>query len=174
MTTKPGKQGTKGQKQILQENTETLNFYRYMMLGAAGIYFIVGMIFFAEFPTLDLVLMGFAGVVWFACFRFMSSMATPKLAADGSILDEGCDLNMEGGLAEHVKDLIILTSAVVIFSTYSTYFWLLWLLAPIRGFQMAWTNFIGPWIFQEAPEESKEEMLDKKQQKLRRRMKYRA
>ena len=54
--TKPGKQGTKGQKQILQENTDTLNFYRYMILGAAGIYFTIGMVFFVEFPTLDLVM----------------------------------------------------------------------------------------------------------------------
>ncbi|KAK7068481.1 hypothetical protein SK128_006108 [Halocaridina rubra] len=174
MMASKGKQATKGQKQILQENTDTLNFYRNMILGAAGIYFGIGMLLFVEFPTFDLVLLGFAGLVFTGCYRFMAMMATPKLAADGSVLDEGCDLNIEGGLAEHIKDLIILTSGVVLLSTISTYFWLIWLLAPLRGFQMAWTNFIAPWIFQEAPEESKEEVLDKRQQKLRRRMKYRA
>lgn len=35
-------------------------------------------------------------------YRFLSSMATPNYAADGSVLDEGCDLNMEGGIAEYV------------------------------------------------------------------------
>lgn len=50
-----GKQGTKGQKQIMQENTDTLNFYRNMILGAASMYFVLGMIFFDSFPALDLV-----------------------------------------------------------------------------------------------------------------------
>lgn len=174
MMASKGKQGTKGQKQILQENTDTLNFYRNMILGTAGIYFGVGMICFTEYPTFDVVMLVLAGLVFTACYKFMASMAKPKVAADGAILDEGCDLNIEGGLAEHVKDLIILTSGVVVISTISSYFWLFWLLAPFRGFQMAWTNFIGPWIFQEAPEESKEEVIDKKQRKLARRMKYRA
>jgi len=36
-----GKQGTKGQKQIVEENTATLNFYRNMVFIANGIYLTV-------------------------------------------------------------------------------------------------------------------------------------
>ena len=39
MMKKKGKEGTKGAKQIAKENTETLVFYRNMILGANGIYF---------------------------------------------------------------------------------------------------------------------------------------
>ncbi|XP_050689611.1 transmembrane protein 208-like [Eriocheir sinensis] len=169
-----GKQGTKGTKQIMQENTDTLAFYRNMILGSAAVYFGVGMIFFTAFPMLDLTLVVLAGIVFAACYHFMSSMATPKLGSDGAILDEGCDLNIEGGIAEHVKDLVILTSGTVVLGTISSYFWLLWLLAPFRGAQMLWTNILGPWFFQEAPDaEPEERVLDKKQRKLERRMKYR-
>ena len=37
-----------------------------------------------------------------ACNRFLSSMARTKMSEEGQLLDEGCDLNMEGGLAEYV------------------------------------------------------------------------
>ncbi|XP_069179320.1 transmembrane protein 208 isoform X2 [Procambarus clarkii] len=168
-----GKQGTKGQKQIMQENTDTLNFYRNMILGTAGIYFGVGMLFFSSFPALDLTLLFMAGLVFTGCYRFMASMAKPKLSAEGSVLDEGCDLNIEGGIAEHVKDLVILTSGTVVLGTISTYFWLIWLLAPCRGAQMLWSNILGPWFFQEAPDEPEERVVDKKQRKMERRMKYR-
>ncbi|XP_042873990.1 transmembrane protein 208-like [Penaeus japonicus] len=173
MVVQRGKQGTKGQKQIIQENTETLNFYRNMILGTAGIYFGIGMLCFSEFPTLDLVLLGVAGIVFTACYRFMASMAFVKRDQAGAILDEGCDLNIEGGIAEHVKDLIILTSGVCLLSTMTPYFWYLWLLAPCRGIQMLWTNILGPWFFQPAPEEPQDKNLEKKQRKLERKMKYR-
>jgi len=171
-TQKGGKQATRGSKQIVKENEETLVFYRNMILGAAGIYFGIGIIFFNEFPKLDLFLATFAGLVFACCYRFMSSMSTTKLGADGSILDEGCDLNIEGGIAEHIKDLVILTSVCLVLSSYCTWLWLIWLLAPTRAFQMLWTNILGPWFFAPAPEDEKENQMDKKQMKRERRMKY--
>ena len=39
----------------MQENTDTLAFYRKMILATAAIYFGLGIILFKEFPTLDLV-----------------------------------------------------------------------------------------------------------------------
>lgn len=45
--------------------------------------------------------MAFISAISFAAsYKFMSSMANPKYGADGSITDEGCDLNIEGGIAE--------------------------------------------------------------------------
>ncbi|KAK3860864.1 hypothetical protein Pcinc_018194 [Petrolisthes cinctipes] len=175
MVVQRGKQGTKGQKQILQENKETLAFYRNMTLGAVGVYLGVGFIFFTAFPALDTTMLILASLVLGGCYRFMSSMATPKYGADGSMLDEGCDLNIEGGIAEHVKDLVILTSGTIVLSLYSSYFWLLLLLAPCRGGQMLWTNVLGPWFFQQDTSEMEEQMMmNKKQRKMERRMKYRS
>ncbi|XP_063849809.1 transmembrane protein 208-like [Scylla paramamosain] len=173
MGVQKGKQGTKGTKQIMQENTDTLAFYRNMIFVSCGIYFGTGMIFFSGFPTMDLTLVVMVVMVLAGCYHFMSSMAKPKLAADGSVLDEGCDLNIEGGIAEHVKDLVILTSGTLVLATISSYFWLLWLLAPCRGAQMLWTNILGPWFFQEAEPQPEERVVDKKQRKMERRNKYR-
>jgi SRP-independent targeting protein 2/TMEM208 len=51
-----GKQGTKGQKQIYEENIATLSFYRNIALGATGSYALVTVIFFDIFTTLNIVI----------------------------------------------------------------------------------------------------------------------
>merc|ERR1711915_66473 len=87
------------------------------------------------------------------CNYFLSFMA-----ASGATEDDVCDINMEGGLAEHVKDVIILTSASTVLATYSSYLWLLLFLAPGRMFQMLWSSVISPWIFSsDQPEVTEEE-----------------
>jgi hypothetical protein len=63
---------------------------------------------------------------------------------------------MEGGLADHVKDLIILTAGSQALSLVSTWLWLLLLLAPLRALYKLWTGVIGPWIF--APGEEPDEV----------------
>lgn len=82
-----------------------------------------------------------------------------------------CDYNSPPfsfqGMAEHVKDLIILTSGVQILSLISNYLWLLLTFAPLRAFWMAWVNIISPWIFAPAPEEQED---PKKQKKLERKL----
>lgn len=50
-----GKVGTRGQKQIMTENKDTLAFYRNMILGAIGIYLGIAFVFFSAFPYLDTV-----------------------------------------------------------------------------------------------------------------------
>lgn len=46
-----GKQGTKGQKQILQENAETLAFYRNMILVSSGVYALVAFFLLKSIPS---------------------------------------------------------------------------------------------------------------------------
>ncbi|KAL7634052.1 UNVERIFIED_CONTAM: hypothetical protein RMT77_015377 [Armadillidium vulgare] len=165
-----GKQGTKGQKQILQENVTTLAFYRNMIIGAGVFYAVISYFTFSATPILDRVLIVLSAIVYFASYRFMASMASPKYGEDGSVLDEGCDLNIEGGIAEHIKDLIILTTACVVLSSISAYFWILWLLAPARAFHLLWVNILAPYIFQPAAEDAQPEMTEKKQRKMERKM----
>lgn len=162
-----GKQGTKGQKQIVEENTETLNFYRTMALGANAIYLTVMCIFFDFFTAFYIILFCISSIAYIASLQFMRYMAKAKFSELGQILDSGVDLNMVGGIAEHVKDMIILTAGSQLLSLISNYFWLLMLLAPGRGFYILWVNILSPYFFQEAPQQ---EIDEKKQKKLERKM----
>ena len=72
-----------------------------------------------------------AFIVYVGCFQFLFKLGNPKTTepeGKGQLIDPGLDLNMESGMAEHVKDLIILTSAAQLSSLISNYFWCLLLL----------------------------------------------
>lgn len=52
-----GKQGTKGNKQIVEENVSTLKFYLYMSLGTCALYFLVVIALFNDpFRLLTIVI----------------------------------------------------------------------------------------------------------------------
>ncbi|KAK5874263.1 hypothetical protein PBY51_019228 [Eleginops maclovinus] len=162
-----GKVGTKGKKQIYEENEETLRFYNRVILGANAIYAAVNLVAFSSsFGTW--LLLGFALAVYLGSYRSMYSMARPTFSEDGGLLDGGIDLNMEQGMAEHLKDVILLTAIVQVLSTLSSYFWYLWLLAPARAAHLLWVNFLGPWFMAENPS-APEEVNEKKQRRQERR-----
>ncbi|XP_031146203.1 transmembrane protein 208 [Sander lucioperca] len=164
-----GKVGTKGKKQIYEENEATLKFYTRVILGANAIYTAVNLVVFYSSSTFwTWLLLVFALAVYVGSYRSMSAMAKAVFAEDGSLLDGGIDLNMEQGMAEHLKDVILLTAIVQVLSTISSYFWYLWLLAPARAIHLLWVNFLGPWFMAESPLAS-EEVNEKKQKKQERR-----
>ncbi|KAJ8957534.1 hypothetical protein NQ318_020573, partial [Aromia moschata] len=120
----------KGAKQIVEENVTTLSFYRNMAIGANALSLII-LVFYHS--TISIVLYLFSCIIYIAAYQFIAYMARAKYTETGQLLDSGVDLNMEGGIAEHVKDIVILTSGCQLLSAaISNYFWLLWLLAPIR------------------------------------------
>ncbi|CAL1532759.1 unnamed protein product [Lymnaea stagnalis] len=163
-----GKQATKGKKQIAEENKSTLKFYTYIISAVNLIYYGVWSLFYWEdFTTGPIFLSLLSAGIYFGSYQFMASMAK-TVYQDGQLIDSGTDLNMEAGMAEHTKDLILLTSIVQALSLLSGYFWLLLLLAPARAFYMLWVNILGPWFF--APAEEKK-VDDKKQKKMERKMK---
>jgi len=167
---KKGKEGTRGTNLIAKENMETLVFYRNMILGVNGIYFVIMMLFGRSFYTLEITMFLVSALAYTCSFQFMRSIGHPKFAeSGGQLLDPGVDLNMEGGLAEYSKDMIILAALTQFLSLFWDWFWLLLLLAPLRVAFLLWTNVIAPWIFQ--PAEEDEEVNDKKKQKLERKMK---
>ncbi|XP_028823938.1 transmembrane protein 208-like isoform X2 [Denticeps clupeoides] len=114
------------------------------------------------------LLLLFALAVYLGSYRSMSAMARPSFGEDGGLLDGGIDLNMEQGMAEHLKDVILLTAIVQVLSTLSSYFWYLWLLAPARAVHLLWVNFLGPWFSAQSPAPS-EEVNEKKQRRQERR-----
>ncbi|XP_012732612.2 transmembrane protein 208 [Fundulus heteroclitus] len=163
-----GKVGTKGKKQIYEENESTLKFYTRVILGANAIYAVVNFfVFYSSSTFWTWLLLLFALAVYVGSYRSMSAMAKPAFAEDGSLLDGGIDLNMEQGMAEHLKDVILLTAIVQVLSTISSYFWYLWLLAPARALHLLWVNFLGPWFMAESPS-APEEVTEKKQRRQER------
>ena len=169
---KKGKEGTRGAKQIAKENMETVAFYRNMILGANGIYFTGMTLLGANYYTTEIICFLLCAVIYIAGYQFMARLGSPTYSSSdvksAALLDPGLDLNMENGMAEHVKDAIILTSAVQVLALFSNYCWLGLLFAPLRAGQMLWSNVISPWIFAPPPEENIDE---KKQKKLERKMK---
>lgn len=174
-TKKPGKQGTKGTKQIVEENKFTLQFYLKMIVGGSGAYFglqlILGVLFGGGsfgWGTFTLAILSVAAQV--GAFKFMQMMARPNIAESGQIIDSGSDLCMEGGIGEHVKDIIILCVATQVLSLVWSWFWLALLLAPARAFHLAWGSVIRPWL---QSKNEKPEVDEKKQKKMERKMKRR-
>lgn len=167
MAPKKGKEGTKGQNQIVEENKETLKFYLYMVLGANAIYLSVSILLFDLFNVFNIMLFLMSSASYIGSYQFMSYMARTKHSEIGKLLDAGVDLNLAGGIAEHVKDMIILTAGSQVLSLISNYFWLLMLLAPGRGFYFLWTKILSPYFFEEGPPPQVDE---KKQKKLERKM----
>merc|ERR1719367_1569252 len=104
-----------------------------MILGANGIFFLMMTILGANYFKTEIVMFFVAFIVYVGCFQFLSKLGNPKYTepeGKGQLIDPGLDLNMESGMAKHVKDL---TSAAQLSSLISNYFWCLLLLAPARG-----------------------------------------
>ena len=169
---KKGKEGTRGAKQIAKENAETITFYRNMILGANGIYFTGMVLEGAQYHGFEILMFLLCAAIYIGSYQFLARVGMPKVSSSGQLLDPGLDLNMVGGMAEHVKDILILTTGTHILSLLSNYLWLLLLLAPLRAFLMLWSNVISPWIFAPAPEGQEDEaaMDAKKQRKLDRKL----
>ncbi|XP_055311874.1 transmembrane protein 208 [Sitodiplosis mosellana] len=167
MAPQKGKQGTKGAKQIVEENSATLKFYQYMAAGSTTIFFIINFLFF-EFTGIVSSMAFISVAIMLGSYQFMAFMSKAKYSESGMLLDSGSDLNMEGGIAENVKDLIILTSGTQVLSLISNWFWILLLLAPVRAIWMLWGSVIKPWLSQR---NEQPEVDEKKQKKLERKMK---
>ena len=165
---KKGKQATKGQKQIYEDNKETIKFYSIM----AAAPLLLKLLFASPFSTtLNLSLTLFAVLIQGFAIGFMYYMAKPVLSGPSQVVvDGGTDLNMKSGLADYTKDMIITTSLCTCLSIYSNGFWCLWLWLPAFFTYKFWTSFIAPWIFAPAPEGPPPEVADKKRRKMERKM----
>ena len=107
---KKGKEGTRGSGQILRENTETLTFYRNMILGANGLYFATMTMFGRNYFTFDICMFIVSSLLYICCFQMMRYMGQSTVGDSGAT-SPGMDLNMEGGLAEHLKVTELLQSS---------------------------------------------------------------
>ena len=95
---KKGKEGTRGGGQIMKENAATLVFYRNMIMGVNALYFATNTLMGHSYFTFDIVMFIISAILYIASFQMMRSMGQP---ADDTT--PGLDLNMQGGMAEHLK-----------------------------------------------------------------------
>lgn len=165
---KKGKQATKGQKQIYEGNQETIKFYAIMAFVSIMFHITPTLLFswrLNTFLTVFEILVQVLGIAG------MNYMAKPVLSGPSNVVvDGGIDLNLKGGFADYLKDLIITTTICTALSIISNWFWLLWLWLPGLFVFKIWTSFIAPWIFEPAPEEPPKEVADKKKRKMERKM----
>ena len=152
-----GKQGTKGAKQIKEENKNTFNYYSYIIIATVVTVLLYQFGYnYNSYRFIHIFWLLFSFVIYALSMKTMSSMT-----------NSGLDLNMEAGMAEHVKDVIILTAACQVLSCISLYFWFFWLIIPFVAFYKLWVNVLAPWFFAAPPEVS-----EKKKKKMERKQKY--
>ncbi|XP_010610521.1 transmembrane protein 208 isoform X2 [Fukomys damarensis] len=152
-----GKVGTRGKKQIFEENRETLKFYLRIILGANAIYCLVTLVFFYSSASFwAWIALAFSLAVYGASYHSMSSMARAAFSEDGALMDGGMDLNMEQGMAEHLKDVILLTAIVQ---------------APGRALYLLWVNVLGPWFTADSSTSAPEHNEKRQRRQERRQMK---
>ncbi|XP_073522760.1 transmembrane protein 208 isoform X1 [Phyllobates terribilis] len=165
-----GKVATKGKKQIHEENKETLSFYLRIVLGASALYGAVALgIFYHSCTFWSWASLVFSAVIYALAYRSMRGMAQATFSEDGSLVDGGIDLNMEQGMAEHLKDVVLLTAIVQVLSCFSLYIWSFWLLAPGRALYLLWVNVLGPWFSADSSSAAPQEQNEKRQRRQERR-----
>lgn len=83
----------------MEENVATLKFYRNMSLVACLVFLLITLVLKSltgSLITMTIIVFAIHG----AAYQFMKMISRPQLSENGSIIDSGTDLNMEGGIAE--------------------------------------------------------------------------
>ena len=149
-----GKQGTRGEKQILVENESTIKFYFNVFAISNGAYLLLRyLLFWQSFTTKFIFLYALTLVISAAAFYFINYIGRPMRDETGAVIGAGSDLNMPGHISEYAKDVILFAAIVHILTLVSDYFWLVLITVPVYVFYLLWKNFLGPWFFAPAPEQ---------------------
>lgn len=169
-TATKGKQATRGQKQIFEENTQTLRYYfaaAAITSTLAGVlytmyfYNAVGPYFWTAWAIS--VICGFGGVL---TMRYMVKEVRNE---KNQVIDAGFDLNDPTAFGEYCKDAVILSVISQLLSVLWSRFIFLIALLPMFAVYKIWVNWLGPWFFAPAPEE---ESIDEKKLRKQQRVKY--
>lgn len=110
-------------------------------------------------------------------YQFMVYITKVTYDAKGAVTDCGFDLNMEGGTAEHAKDMVILISITFLLTSLTNWFYLLLLMIPARIFVGSWSTIIKPLLLgtsdeaTAAEQTAEQEKDEKRRARLERRSK---
>ncbi|KAE9550894.1 hypothetical protein FO519_005897 [Halicephalobus sp. NKZ332] len=169
-TTTKGKQATRGQKQIFEENRQTLQYY----FAAAAIASTLGgglytMYFYNSVGPYFWTAWAFAVIAGFGGVLMMKSMIKEVRNEKNQLVDAGYDLNDPTAIGEYCKDAVILSVISQVLSLLWSKFIFLIALLPLFAAYKVWVNWLGPWFFAPAPEE---EPIDEKKLRKQQRVKY--
>ncbi|XP_063727066.1 transmembrane protein 208-like [Symsagittifera roscoffensis] len=168
---KTGKQGTKGDKLIYEENVKTIAFYQKWVIVSTVLNLLVCVL-----PLFHCSLWDYFWCVFLTCCNlgawcFMRYVGKPTLNPDGSLVHSGADINSPGSLGDQMKDVVITTSVVQTISClFSNYLVILWTFIPGRAFYLLWVYIIHPYITSGSGTEGQQdnEGIDPKKQKKQR------
>ena len=124
----------------------------------------------ATYHSTEIIMFLVCTAINIAGFQFFNRVGSPTVGPNNQLLDPGLDLNMAEGMAEYVKDIVILTSASQVLAIFSNYCYCLLLIIPSVALFKLWTKVVAPWIFAPAPEEANSEADLKKQKKQERKL----
>jgi hypothetical protein len=106
-----------------------------------------------------------------ACADYVSlnslrSWAKPTFAANGELLDGGESLS--GGLTEYYQDLIYVSAATLVCSTYSDWAWLIILILPTVATYLIVSKLVIPYMRTVKAQEERGQAAETKEEKRRR------
>jgi hypothetical protein len=166
-----GKQATRGEKQILEENRQTVDFYFYVFLISNVTYLTLRYVFFwSTFTAKFIFLYAFTASLSSGAYYFISYVGRPVKDEAGVIVGAGSDLNLPGHISEYAKDVVLFAAICYALTLVSDYFWLTLLVVPCYVFYKLWVNFLGPWFFAPAPETDADQDGNQKKPKEKRKI----
>ncbi|CAK5121997.1 unnamed protein product [Meloidogyne enterolobii] len=171
MSQKHVKQAARGQRQIYEENRQTLIAYSLASFTSLTIVGILNY-FVLNATRGDWIGLIVSTICQLSSLGLMFSMMKNARNEKNQIVDAGLDLNDPQAFGEYCKDVVILSVLVQILSLFSAYFYLLLLILPMFGFYKLWTKLLGPWFFAPAPEIDENTDGKKKRDKRREKTVY--
>ncbi|KAI3378053.1 hypothetical protein SNEBB_004914 [Seison nebaliae] len=166
------KEKARGAYQIACENEDSINLYLkfwtipFILNFLVSYYWAWGL---AKSHIFLFLTSGLSAGCWMAMKQFgrPTYMEGAPTKSKKSLLSSGMDLNLNGSIFYHLKDVIILTGIVDLLAIFSNYFWMIWFLIPSTALYKLWVSVIQPWIFMPAPEPAGERNGGNKGTKLR-------
>uniref|UniRef100_A0AC35TIJ1 Transmembrane protein 208 n=1 Tax=Rhabditophanes sp. KR3021 TaxID=114890 RepID=A0AC35TIJ1_9BILA len=161
-----GKKQTKGQKQIYDENKETIRFFTIMSYATSFLYVVISYLL-TPAAFWEWFGFGLSFVIQNAAIGIMCVFAKAKKNEKGVVVDAGADLNDPQALGEYFKDFIILSCILQVGACISGYFF--WGFVVLPGFVIykGVTSFLLPYL-NSGTQEGEEEVADQgKKQKDR-------
>ncbi|XP_013179118.1 PREDICTED: transmembrane protein 208-like [Papilio xuthus] len=153
----------RGFQQIVAQNAATVLFYRNMSLTCGAFYNTFFFFFFYDqMSPLVMSMNILTTFIYITCYHLMRYISRPEYSLmTYQLIDPGHDLNQSGGIGEHLKDIVIITSVTHLMALFSDKFWLTLLLIPVKCFWVFWVTILGPWFTLDEIEEIRRQKTEK-------------
>ncbi|KAL3110227.1 hypothetical protein niasHT_015830 [Heterodera trifolii] len=156
------KRATRGQRQIYEENKQTLLCYVLASICSSVLVFSLNYFLFLPQKGAWIGLALSSASQAFSVILMSMMMKTVRNERN-QLVDAGLDLNDPNAFGEYCKDIVILSVSAQLLSLIWTGFFFVLLSIPFFTLYKLWTNILGPWFFRPTLDDDEKE--DKKKQK---------